>query len=220
MKKADRENKQKRSGFPILVILLITLLALTGFTFLRALSLSRDKSAGASQELMKPGSGMSDPAFSPKIKTLTELPYGSQTNGPAADAEPADEAGTAEESPNPLTGTVFMREYPEIISTVYVENLSGYDCCILMHLISVDRVIQKFYVRAGDTCSMPVSNGTYNIFAVIAGKEDALWFGPEKYFGADGEEVLIGEKIGIPWRETVNITVGQRNEEGSEQVNE
>ena len=112
-----------------------------------------------------------------------------------------------------------MREYPEIVSTVCVENLSGCDCCILMHLISVDRVIQKFYVRAGDVCNMPVSSGTYNIFAVIADKEDALWFGPDKYFGIDGEETLIGEMIGIPWRETVNITVNRRNTELSEEVN-
>lgn len=208
----------KKSGSPILVIMLILLLALTGYAFSRALSVSAEKHSESSRELTKPMIGIPDSEFSAKIKTLTDLPDGAQANSQAVESDSSEESERSDDSSNPLTGTVFMREYPEIISTVCVENLSGYDCCILMHLISVDRVIQKFYVRAGDTCSMPVSNGTYNILAVIADKEDALWFGPEKYFGIDGEEILIGEKIGIPWRETVNITVEKRNTEGSEQV--
>ena len=197
----------------MLVFLLMILLVLTGVTFIKARSSSEKPDSRILSERPESAESLSGFSFAPEIKTLTELPDSDHAPLQSSEEDLAGKAEDSEDNPNPQTGTVFMREYPEIISTVCVENLSEYDCCILMHLISVDRVIQKFFVRAGDICSMPVSNGTYNIFAVIADTEDAIWYGPEKYFGPDGDEILVGEKIGIPWRETVNITVEKRNTE-------
>lgn len=206
MNKVSGKKTEKASGSSLLIILLIIFLALAGYAFSKAGVFS----FGKVPELqpVRPEKSAADRSshLFQDIKTLKEPP--AIALSPMSEESAEESTGDAPaENPNPPTGSVFMREYPETISTLHVENISGRDCCILMHLRSLDRVIQKFYVRAGDVCDMPVSNGTYDIIAVIANSTDALWFGPEKYFGVDGEEKLIGEKIGIPWRETASVSV-------------
>ena len=206
MNKASGKKTEKSSGSTLLIILLIIFLVLAGYAFSRAGVFSFGNAPELQPGRPEKASINAEGYLVQNIKTLKEHPALIPSPGPEEPSE-GDGGNAPAENPNPPTGTVFMREYPEMISTLHVENLSGRDCCILMHLISLDRVIQKFYVRAGDTCDMPVSNGTYDIIAVIADSADALWFGPEKYFGVDGEEKLIGERIGIPWRETAEVSV-------------
>lgn len=82
------------------------------------------------------------------------------------------------ENTNPETGTVFYRRYGNERGSAVIQNNSLSDICFRMF----DRhglLVLIFYVRAGDSCVMPVPTGTYEFRCVTGG----TWVDEEVYFG-------------------------------------
>ncbi|MBO6094139.1 MAG: hypothetical protein J6T99_02260 [Oscillospiraceae bacterium] len=82
------------------------------------------------------------------------------------------------ENGNPETGSVFYRRYGNERGSLVVENGSRSDICFRM----LDRhglLVLIFYVRAGDSCTVPVPTGTYEFRCVTGGE----WIDEETYFG-------------------------------------
>lgn len=100
------------------------------------------------------------------------------TPRPTITPPPVEIVTVERQNGNPETGTVFYRRYGNEQGTLRIENGSRSDICFRM----VDRhglLVLIFYIRAGDSCIMPVPTGTYEFRCVTGGE----WVDEFSYFG-------------------------------------